>query len=420
MKGKRKNSNYKISFDKEKQNKKSKGSRFVIIFVCVFLALVITVGAVVGIVAGIRDRNTVVKYKGVRLTQEEVNFIASYCKYDLLSKLSKNGVKVEDTAEFWNTKCIYAENYGELLKYNTKQMMKQIVAANYVFDTYASLSDEDKRAIKNVAEREVLEKFDGDEEKLNEAALKCGFSKSDLSEIFTKIYKYEMAYNAFFSANSASIKADEKAAKDFYLQYSRVKLIFIREQYDYKLDENGEHELDDEGNAKLVEISEEEKAKRKADITKLTNAVLDYQNDGELPITPQLFEEYLEKYPSGYQNKDENGFYLHENASNTKELATFYPDVITEALYMEQGFSYAETNLGVCFIYKMPVDDTIAPYLDTSEDSCFLDFFSNLVANEFGDVMVELAEGVELGEGFTGMDFITHPVLHFNFDPEFS
>ena len=74
------------NFEAEKNAKKANGKKFLITFVCIFLSIVILTAIIVGVVGIVNDRNAVVKYDGVSLTEAELNYFVSYCKYDILKK----------------------------------------------------------------------------------------------------------------------------------------------------------------------------------------------------------------------------------------------------------------------------------------------------------------------------------------------
>ena len=56
-------------------------------------------------------------------------------------------------------------------------------------------------------------------------------------------------------------------------------------------------------------------------------------------------------------------------------------------------------------------------YLDTSAESCFLDFYRGLVMNEFEKDVVEISEAVELRDAYFKIDLITHPAINHDLIP---
>lgn len=416
MKKKKKNGNYKNNFEDVKNAKKAAGNKFLITFICIFLSIVLITGIIVGVVSFSKNKKAAVKYGSTTLSEAEISFFASYCKYDLLVKYKNSGA--EDTLAFWNSKCPVATTYGELLKYNTKKYISQMVVMNYLFDKYSRLTAKDKEEIEIIANEILKYRFDGDESKFNEEAELNNFTYSDFYGIVTKIYKYNKAYQAFYAANSKSISNDLELCLDYYGEYSKVKLLFINTEKDYKLDENGKRVVEN-NKFVYVDLSEDIKAEREADIKLIRNAIDGYNQDADFQISESMLDTYIAKYKSPYGIKDQNGFYLHENASYTAWLANEHKSVVNEAIYGMIPGEYKEikTEQGVCFVYKMPINTSDGAYLDASEDSCFLDFFDGAVLNEFDDLVIELTEKVELREAYEDLDLIKLPQLNNLFIP---
>ena len=415
MKTKKKNSNYKIKFETEKNQKKAAGNKFLITFVCIFLAIVLTIGIIVGVTFAVNNRNAAVKYKDVSLSEAELAFFAGYCKYDLISKYKGSGAV--DTVDFWNTKYLGNLTYGELLKANTKRYVSQVVVFNYLFDKYSRLSSNDKKEIEAAVNEIFVYRMENSEEKFNEEANLCGFSYDDYYGIVTKMYKYNKAYAAFYNANASAISSDLEACLDYYSEYSKVKLLFINTEKDYKFDENGSR-VTSNNEFVYVELSEEEKAKRLADAQIIRSAIANYGTDESGQINDAMFASYIEKYPSPYGVKDSKGFYLHEGASYTTWLGAQESDVVKAAIEMYVGeYREVKTETGVCFIYKEYFDKNDGAYLDTSADSCFLDFYDGVVGSEFEKLVIELTAEVELRESYEALDLIKHSQLNYLFIP---
>ena len=417
MKKKRKNSNYKINFEAEKQTKKIQGNKFLLIFVCIFLAIVVLVGSIVGISSAVKNANAAVKYKGVIITKEEASFFASYYKNQMLSNLTKNGVDASDTEEFWNSKCPVADNYGELLKYNTREYIKQIAVANYIFDKYDSLSRSEKNEIKIATEEILTYRAEGDKDNFDSQTEKFGFSYSDFEGIVEKLYKARMADVAVFGSDGSRVANEEDLCKIYYSEYSRVKLLFIRTDKEFKLDEDGNRIVED-GKDVMVDLSEEEKQLRLADVATIREAILGLENDGSIQMSATMFETYLKKYPSGDDAKDLKGYFFHKNSSYTKEFSTALPEVTKASMEMEVGtFKEVSTSAGICFIYKMPIDTDDLLYLD-SKNACFSDFLPDAATASFDAMVTVFMEDVEVKELYNEINIISLP-YNSTFVPRF-
>ncbi len=405
-KNKKKNSNYKVSFAPQDTPTES-NNRFVIVLVSVFLAVVIAVGGIFAIVLGIKNSRAFVKYDGITLSKEETYFFASYYKNQYMASLSKSGVAATDTQEFWNTKCNYVNTYGEFLEYNTREYLKQIIISNHLFDTYTKLTESEKKDLK-LAASEILDyQASGDVDKFNSATEKFGFSYSNFYKVTEMLYKTLVIKRVLFGDDGSKIASETELCEDYLSEYSHVKLMFIRTEKDFKLDEDGNRVQEDNQDV-LIELSEEEKAKRKEDITAIRNAIIGIETGAEIQMSPTMFDNYLAIYKSGYDDKDANGFYFHEDSEYTKEFSSALPDVVAAALDMNVNtYKEVKTDFGVCFIYKYQA--TPGAYTEKSDTSCFTDFYKNASAASFEDILKELSENVSFTDNYDSLDVIALP-----------
>ncbi len=407
MKNKRKNSNYKAQFEPMTPQAPKK-SRFMLIFVCIFVAAVILAGAILGIALGVKNSRAVVKYKGLTVNKEEASFFAANYKRIYMENLSAGGVNVSDTAEFWNTECNGVNTYGEFLEYYTKQYIKEILVANYLYDSYTKLTSQDKRDIKLAAEEILDYQAGGSVETFNENAEKMGFDYSVFKDVTEMLYKANMVRTVIFGKQGANLVGETEILEEYLKGYSHVKLIFIREDRDFKLDEDGNRVQDKDGDDLLFYLSEEERIRRQADIASLSSAMEGLESGGEIQISPTMFENYLARYKSGYDDLDKNGYYFHEASSYTAEFAIAFPDVVETALDMQVGqYKKVKFDLGYCFIYKYDV--TPGAYLEKTEVSCFDDFYNNAAASSFDKMIEELTKDIKFNDKISEINFLTIP-----------
>lgn len=407
---KKKNSNYKANFVTSGNEIKKRGNKFLIILVSVFVSVAIIVGAVFAIVDAVRKANAAVIYNSVTLDEEEVNFLASYYKYRYMITLKQSGVTdAEDTKAFWSKKCNPVNTYGEILEYYTRQYVKQIAISAYLYDTYEGLSSADRREI-DLAVTEILDYYaGGDKEQFNQAVAKYGFDYSTFADISEMIYKASRVKDVVFGKNGSKLASEVELCNAYLQEYSRVKLMFIRTDKDFKLDENG-NRITENGQDLMYELSAEEREARLADIEAIRAAIVGLENEGDVQMSATMFDNYLAVYKSGYDEKDKNGFYFHKDSDYTEEFSEAFPE-ITEAVFLMNTGSYKEvqTSVGVCFIYKYDVDLENMVYADTSETSCFDDFYSNAASYAFDKTLSELGEDVEFKEKYDALDLISLP-----------
>lgn len=405
---KRKNANYKISFEKEKETQKTKKNNFLIIFVCIFVSIAIIVASALAITSAVKNANALVKYEGLTMDRELVNFFVSYYKYKYMSMLNNGGVDVEDTESFWNTKCNTINTYGEFLVYNTREYIKQLIVANYLYDSYARLSADEKSDIKLAAREILVYHADNDVATFNAATEKYGFTYSVMEDAARMIYKASRVKSVIYGTNGANIASDAAFCEEYLGEYSHVKLLFIRTENDLLRDENGELVVGDDNSYVTVTLTAEEKAERLAVIEEIREAIALRGTDADGQMDEAMFETYLARYGGGDPDKDAEGYYFHADSDFTSEFSEAFADVVKTALDMDKySFAEAECSVGVCFIYRY--DAEAGAYADTSDDGCFLDFYANAAAAHFDAAMEKYCADVVLTELFDEIDVVAMP-----------
>ncbi len=397
---------------KKKNNQKSiNGKRALIIFVSVFLSLAIVLGATLGIIAIVKSARSVVSYEGVTMTKPVASFFISRFKVEYISALRASGVNALDTPAFWAAKDDTGTTYGESFRALAEQYLKEIVATAYLFDRYAKLEKEDKEAIESTC-RDVLEyQAGGDEDTFDSLAEKYGFDYDSFCDAVELLYKSTRSYTAIYGADGTGVYGDTASCEDYLSEYSHVQFIFIRTSK--KLTTDGE------GNTVAVDLSAEERAEREALISTLTNAIDAIENDTDGQMTPAMFEIYLDgEYNDGDTSMNSTGYYLHENAETTAELAEAFPEVVAAALEMEIGeFRRVNTSLidednligmdGVCFIYKYA--PASGAYATSSLEDWFSDFYSDASEHLFVEAVSTLIVDAKTTEKLSELDFVAIP-----------
>lgn len=406
---KKKNNNYKAHFEPNKNG--SKRNVFLICFVSIFVAVALIIGAVFGIIAAVENSNAAFKYEGMTISEELASFFVSYYKYEYLSMLKRNGVSnAEDTKEFWNTKCNSVNTYGEFLEYNTREYIKQILVANFLFDNTKKLSAAEKRDIELAAEEILDYHADGSVETFNEETAEFGFTYSIFEDAAKMLYKATVARSVIFGSDGSKISSEADSCNDFLSKYSRVKLLFIRTSDKFKLDDKGNRVQGDDGNDVLEVLSAEERAERAQDIEEIRAAISAIHEDGDMQMSPELFDYYLKKYANdGDSSKSDDGYYFYSSSVFTVEFAKEFEDIVDKSINsMSVGdFAEVKTDFGVCFIYKCDIEP--GAYFDQDEDSCFLDFYELAAIYTFDEMLKKLSADVVVKERFDNIDIISMP-----------
>ena len=158
-----------------KEKKKPSKNKIVITIISVLLALIIIFGVTLGIIFGVRSARAVFSYEGVTLNKEEVNSLSSYYKYEFIRALNKSGIKAEDKPEFWNSEYKDGVTYAQMLRDSTEAYIREIVIANYLFDTYSALAEQDRYNIEKTLADILSLKAGNSIETFNLECAKYGF-----------------------------------------------------------------------------------------------------------------------------------------------------------------------------------------------------------------------------------------------------
>ena len=410
---KEKEKNQLLPKDKNERQERRKNV-FLTTFICVFLVLVLILGAVLGIITAVKNANAVVKYKGLTMDKETASFFVTYYKYRYMSILSSLGVEnVEDTRGFWNR--IYENegvSYGELLTKSTEQYIRQIMVANYLFDNYARLTSDDKEII-NTARSELLTyKADGSKDRFNSEVSRYGFDYSSLKDAITMLYKANVAKNIIYGSDGSNLANFPEIANEYLAEYTHVKLLFIRTETTFVLDENGDRIIGDDGNDQTRLLTESEKAERQTLISEIRGYIDAAKVGGDIQMGEEMFDYYLEKHDEGDKDMHTDGYYFHKNSAFTAEFSEVFKNVVDKSYAMEIG-SYDEVNVdfGICFIYKY--EPTANVYASTLAEACFTDFYSDAANVMFEKTLTELSADVIFTEKFKKIDIIALP---YNYD----
>ena len=239
-------------------NKNNKqGKRLFLILICSFLAAVLVFGLTLGIITAYKNSKAAIRYNGLTMTEEECSYFLSYYKNLYMKYLSRSGVTdVEDTLGFWN-KIDESESktYGELLLESSEKFMRELIVSVSLFDRYVSLSKNEKKLIENAAENVLTYKADGSIDKFNSMSRKFGFVYSDFEDAVKSFYKSASAKTAIYGKDGSSMSSYPSLCAEYLAEYSHVKLLFIRTNDKFLLDENGNRVVGNDGKDLLATSS---------------------------------------------------------------------------------------------------------------------------------------------------------------------
>ncbi len=406
---KNKKTKNKVNKGADKEASKRLGKHFLPVFIAVFLVITVALGTVLGIVSALNNARAAVKYNGVTMDEGTAAYFQGYYKKQFMKLLSDSGVAdVIDQPAFWNTKAEdYDKTYGELLQEGCEEYIASIIAANYLFDGYATVSSDIKRQIKESVLEEVNNSTaEGDVGKFDEMLLSLGygFTYSSMLKAAEMMYKADSVKSIIYGVSGENLSdyshPDAEALCDEYLnEYAHVKLLIINTETQYKLDENNNKIKGDDGYYETEPLPESIKVERLEDIEEIREHIAAIGTDGE-QMSSAVFDSFIEKYEDSSEVSSDNyalsmpdGYYFHKSASYTQNFPEVGSEAVETALSMEIG-EYAEctVNGNVCFIYRAPV--TAGAYASALAEVCFTDFYSDLADRLYEETLALYTDGV--------------------------
>ena len=354
------------------------------IILCSVLGVLILFGAVLGTIALVREAGSVMSYKGVRVDRGTAAYLAS------TYKASYKGDKTDTAA----------------LEAATEKYIRRIVVAAYLYDRVAGKNDKGEAWVERNTS-EVLEyKAEGSVDKFNEIAEPMGFDYKDFVKGTELIYKAVSALDAIYGVGGSALSYSENAAlaEEYFMSYTHVKILFIRTENKYALDENGDRVPNGDGTDMTVTLTAEERAERLADIAEMTELIENAKNGVGTEMSLERFNSYYEKYNDEPEYAD-SGYYLHRDSDFTKYLKGEggYPRLAELALSMEVGEWGYSTDGGVtCFVYKYA--PLVPDYASSDLNRFFTDFYADAAEHFFMESVDALSADVRVKKKYAEID----------------
>jgi hypothetical protein len=248
-----------------------------------------------------------------------------------------------------------------------------------------------------VCDEVLTYKANGSVKEFNELAKPHGFDYKSFCRAAVMLYKAQYLRSVLYGLNGENLKNFRDECEEYYSRYSHVKLLFIRTEDKFLLDDEGNRVRDEDNRDITVPLTDAERARRLENIATIRTMIANYNEGKDPSMSPAMFDNYLKTVDEGDESMRNTGYYFCENAEYTKEFASKYSDIVLTAQSMEIG-SYNEvaTDFGVCFIYRY--ENTEGAYVDESPDGCFSDFYSDAADILFYELIEELVGEVTIKE----------------------
>ena len=401
-------------------------NRKIMIFISAFLAIVILFGAVFGALLADRHRNATVMYGDLTMDLEVTSFFLSYYKTLYMSELSEAlNTHVPDSEWFWNSEYEDGKTYGNALSESAADYVKSILVKATLFDSYTELTDEGEQFVANLVDDFLSQRGFFSKESFNASVKEYGFSYNSFKKAVKLLYKANNAQALIYGTSGENVSDRADVCAEYLKTYSHVKLLFIRTENDFLLDEEGNRVKDENSKDVFRPLIESERVERQEVISTLRQGIVASENGEASQITDEYFDAQIEKYDSASEVFHKYGYYFHENSNYPAGFASDVSlDVAKKALSMKNG-EYAEVELkdedgstyAICFIYKYEPQN--GSYVISALDIIFDDFYSDCARYSFNKDVALLATDAVLKEKYFDINIITLP-YNTEFVPRFN
>ncbi len=375
----------------------------IILTVAITLCAVILLGAVASIVLAVRNSRALVSFGGVRIEKGAAAYLATTYKTAFMSKY--DAVEHND---FWQSEYKDGVTYGELLEAETEAYIREIAVGAYLFDRYATLSRDEKRNIRELCASAIVDFGCTDKKDFNSRVAKYGFDYNGFADALTLVYKKEQAQRRIYgdSGSMLATGAFKSEAERYYGSYAFAKLLFIRTEFEYDLDEKGEYRVNENGELVTRPLTAEELAERTADIADIREAVTALQNGTDGQITELYFDVMLEKYDlddyttEGYFFSPVDGVTGLPFADATRAFAESMGAELLQFIYDREIGEFAEIAVegGVCFVYRGQL--AAGAYFSRTYEYFFSDFYSDAANYLYAASLYELSPDVKIKDKY--------------------
>ena len=381
-----------------KNSEKSKKKVSILtIIVCILLALVLIFGAVFGVINLVKYTSAIAYYGDSYIDEGEMNFLASRYKSLFMKELRlTDGIEPYDTPAFWEKRDSDGKKYGDRLKQGFKEYVSALLTAAAVYDSAMSFSGKERESYDKTLEDALDYLADGSVKDFDLATEELGFTWDDFKSANILLYKSERAKAAMYGEGGDNLILQSDMCMEYLETYTRVKLIFIRLEDKFVLDENGGFTYNSDGEVITEPLTPSELAERQDKIDRITSLI---NKEGGMEMSPEAFALY-QKDSDGDKDMHSIGYYLNPLAEATAEFEAQFPEVVAKAYEMKIG-EYAKVDCeavgGVCFLYREAPE---AGAYARETNPFFSDFYSDAADYLFPKTLRDLMADVKFKDSF--------------------
>lgn len=312
---------------------------------------ILVVLVIAGMLTSCGTGETVMTFGDSRITENQFRYWLSSYKGIYLNTYTD----MQDTAAHYRSKLDNGMTVEEYLFQSTIDNISMTLVCTELFrQAGLTVPEAVEEAVDEYINDLLTNYAGGNKNTLNAALAQYGVNMKMLREIciMQEINKLMFAYT--YGENGVNTVTEADRQQYYEENYCRVRQIYVNNSYAYELDEEGYHKTDENGNYIIIEMPEEEKAKKDAVVSDIENAI----NSGE--DFEDIYSAYSEDqfYP--------NGYYLTRTID-------YIPAVVNAAYTLEIGeITRVDSEFGTHFLMRLPLDE--GAYNNTANGDFFAEF----------------------------------------------
>jgi len=301
------------------------------------ISLIVSLVLVIGIMVSCSSSSVaVMKYKDSSISANMYSYWLSTYKASFLSYYNNS----LDSDAFWDSYAADNMTAEEYAFDKINENIKFILVGMQLYREYGLKIDSE---IVSAINSDIAEKteFLGGRSQMNAALSEYGINIDILKEIYISEEKLYTVYDYLYGENGIEKITNEQLDKYYEDNYSRVRYLVIYTTEKIALDSDGNPQYDSDGYVITEELTEEEKAEKKAKVDEAMLCVNAGDNFQTIMLT------YNEVDMSAYPN----GFYISPN-----ELNIYGFKMVSETASMEVGeIRKIEDEYATYIVEKLPL-----------------------------------------------------------------
>ena len=294
-----------------------------------------------------------------------------------------------DTPESWNKDMGNGKTAAQYLEDYTLEYAKTMLGALTLFDQYKlRLESSAVEDVDDTINEMIYYQYNDSKAKFNAALMDTyGITMTDLREALLTEAKGSAVEKYLYGDNGRELPTSEELAAYYRAHYMRAGMIAVNTKFEYIKNIDGSYKFDESGNAMTRDLTEEQKAEKRAEAAGIEERVK--AGEDILALTKEFSPEEYETFPDGYYFCPED-YSAYVNAGYTSQF-------MTSVLTLEDGEIKTYAEDGVIYIVKrLPLIE--GAYADKQNESQFKNLKEYVITEKYKEKIAGVTENVTVSD----------------------